>query len=107
MPKFVFVYHGGSGKMPETKEEQDAAMAAWTDWFGAMGEAVVDGGNPVGMSKTVSAEGVADDGGPNPVMGYSLVQADDMNSAVEMARGCPIIEDGGSVEVAEAIDIGM
>lgn len=103
MPKFVFAYHGG--KMPETPEEGERVMAAWTQWLQGMGTAVVDGGNPVGPSQTVSGSGVANDGGSNPLSGYSLVSADNIGKAVEMAKGCPIIEAGGSVEVAEAMEM--
>ena len=80
-------------------------MAAWQAWFGAMGDAIVDGGNPVGPSKTVSASGVADNGGSNPLSGYTLIDSADIEAAVEHAKGCPILQDGGSVEVAEAIDM--
>ena len=72
-----------------------------------MGSAVVEIGNPVGMSKTVSADGVEDNGGSNPLSGYSLVSADTIEAAVELAKGCPIVTNEGSVEVAEAIDIDM
>ncbi|MEO1168871.1 MAG: YciI family protein [Pseudomonadota bacterium] len=102
MPKYVFAYHGG--KAPESPEEGAEVMAKWNSWFETMGDAVVDGGNPVGPSKTVSAGGVAEDGGANPLSGYSIVQADTMDAAVEMAKGCPIM-DHGSVEVAEAMDM--
>lgn len=102
MPKYVFAYHGG--KAPESPEEGAEVMAKWNSWFETMGDAVVDGGNPVGPSKTVSAGGVADDGGANPLSGYSIVQAETMDAAVEMAKGCPIM-DHGSVEVAEAMDM--
>lgn len=102
MPKFMFIYHGG--KAPESPEEGAKVMEQWNNWFSSMGDAVVDGGNPAGMSKTVSADGVADDGGANPVSGYSLVNAADINAAVELAKGCPIIGEG-SVEVAEAMDM--
>jgi len=105
MPKYVFAYHGGS--MPEGEEEVARVMAAWGAWMGSMGEAIVDGGNPVGPSKTVSAGGVADDGGSNPLAGYTLVSADTIDKAVDLAKGCPIIESGGSVEVAEAIEMNM
>lgn len=98
MPNFMLAYHGG--KMPETPEEGAAVMARWENWLGGMGEAVVDGGNPVGMSKTVSASGVADDGGANPISGYSIINAPDMAAATKLAAGCPIIDDG-TVEVAE------
>ena len=44
MTNFVLLY-GGSGDMPATEEEKAAVMEAW---YGALGEAVVDGGNPFG-----------------------------------------------------------
>lgn len=103
MPKFMYIYHGG--KAPESPEEGAKVMAAWTAWFEGMGALVVDGGNPAGLSKTVSASGVAEDGGANPVSGYSLVNAADHDAAVEMAKGCPILSDGGTVEVAEAMEM--
>ena len=67
MPKFMFVYHGGS--MPETPEEGAKVMAAWEAWMGGIGSDLVDGGNPAGPSTTVSADGVVDNGGSNPVSG--------------------------------------
>ena len=100
MPKFIFAYHGG--KMPETEEEGARVMQAWQDWYATLGGAVADGGAPCGPSKTVSSGGVADDGGANPLSGYTLVNADSMEAAVEMAKGCPILEHG-TVEVAEAL----
>ena len=99
MPKFLFVYHGG--KMPETKEEGEKVMSDWMAWMGGMGDAVVDGGAPVGMSKTVFAGRVEDNGGANPTSGYGIVSADSMDAALEMAKGCPILNMEGSVEVAE------
>lgn len=103
MAQFIFAYHGGSA--PESPEEGEKVMAAWMAWFGGMGDKVVQPGNPVGMSKTVSASGVADDGGANPLSGYSVVTADSIEAACEMASGCPIIADGGSVEVAEIMEM--
>lgn len=103
MPNYLFVYHGGS--KPTDPKEMEEVMSKWGAWFGKMGEAVVDGGNPVGMSKTVTADSVRDDGGPNPTGGYSVVSAPDMDKAVEHAKGCPIFERGGHVEVAEIIEM--
>ena len=104
MAKYLFVYHGGS--KPETEDEIAKVMDAWGQWFGSMGSAVLDGGNPVGMSSTVQSDGsVVDNGGANPVSGYSLVEAADMDDALAKAKGCPIRDVGGSVEVAEAFDM--
>ncbi|MEO0403062.1 MAG: hypothetical protein AAF214_11855 [Pseudomonadota bacterium] len=104
MPKFMFAYHGGG--MPETPEEGARMMAAWNSWYADMGEALVDGGAPVGQSMTVSAGGVAGDGGANPLSGYTVVTADAIEAACDMAKGCPMIADGsGSVEVAPVIEM--
>jgi hypothetical protein len=104
MAKYLFVYHGG--KQPESKKEQAKVMAAWGQWFGSMGSAVVDGGNPVGKSSTVQSSGtVVSNGGANPVSGYSLIEAPSLNEALAKAKGCPILAAGGSVEVAEAMDM--
>ena len=45
MADYVLLYSGGT--MPETKEEQDAVMAAWNAWFGELGGTLKDGGQPV------------------------------------------------------------
>jgi len=104
MTKYIYVYHGGTA--PDSPEESQKVMAEWMAWFGEMGDAVVDGGNPLGMSKTVSAGGVSDDGGANPASGYTIVNANDMDAAVAMAKGCPMVKSGnGSVEVAECMDM--
>ncbi len=105
MAKFVFGYHGGSG-MPETPEEQKKVMGAWEAWLGSLGEAVLDPGNPFTGSRTVASDGSASDGGgANPLGGYSIVDASDLDTAVEMAKGCPGLANGGNVEVCEAIDM--
>lgn len=69
-----------------------------------MGAAVVDGGSPVGMSRTVNPDGsVMDNGGSNPASGYGLFEAADIDDAIAKAKGCPILPAGGSVELAECI----
>ena len=106
MPKYLYSYHGG-GDMPESEEEGQKIMQAWMSWFGTLGSAVVDGGNPLGATKTVLANGSAKDGGgANPVNGYSIVSAANLDEAVKMAKGCPNLAAGGSVEVGEIIEMG-
>lgn len=104
MAKYLFVYHGG--KSPESDEEMKKVMDDWGNWMGSMGSAVIDGGNPVGLSTTVHPDGsVTADGGANPVSGYGLFEADDDEDAIAKAKGCPILAAGGSVELAEAHDM--
>lgn len=103
MANYVLAYHGGG--MPETEEEGQKVMAAWEAWYGQLGPAIVDGGAPTGQSKTVSSTSVSDGGGANPLTGYTIVSANDLEGAVALAKGCPILESGGTVEVAETIDM--
>ncbi len=102
MGKYVLAYKGGG--MPETEEESARVMAAWEAWYGVLGENIVDGGNPFGQTRVVSAGGevtMAD----VPLSGYTIINAADIDAAVAAAKGCPIFEAGGTVEVAETIDM--
>lgn len=103
MATYHFAYSGG-GTMPESEAEQQAGMDAWIAWFGTLGESVVDSGNPFGPAKSVSGKGVSD-GGVSNLGGYSLVTAKDIDAAVEMAKGCPIVASGGYVDVYETFDV--
>ena len=103
MAKFVFAYRGGG--IPETEEAQKEVMDAWTGWFGQLGAAIVDGGNPFGAAKTVASDGSSSDGGQAGLSGYSIVDADSLAAAADMAKGCPVLASGGSVEVYETIDV--
>ena len=101
MPNCLLAYHGGA--MAETPEAQQAAMAAWGAWFGGLGAAVVDGGNPVTQIKVVHQGGVMDPTGER-ITGYSVLQADNIDAALKMAEGCPVLKEGGAVQVCETVN---
>jgi hypothetical protein len=101
MAKFLLSYHGGS--MGATPDEQAAEMAKWQAWFGGLGSALTDPGLPIMQARTVSSGGTADGGGSNMVTGYSIVEAADMEAAVAIARGCPLLGTGGTIEVGQTI----
>jgi hypothetical protein len=46
-----------------------------------------------------------DNGGSNPTSGYGIFEASDLDDAVAKAKGCPILPAGGSIELAEVIDM--
>lgn len=103
MTDFIFAYHGG--KRPASKEEGARHMADWHKWIEDLGDSMVNPGTPVGMSKTVSSAGVADDGGSNPLNGFSVVRADSMEDALKIAQSCPVLAVEGSIEVAEMMSM--
>lgn len=100
MAKFVYVYTGG--QMADTPAAQEEAMQAWGAWFGTLGNAITDGGNPFGASVTVSPSGITA-GGAAGAGGYSIVTADSLDDAAALTKGCPVLDGGGTVEVYEAI----
>ncbi|MEQ1768854.1 MAG: YciI family protein [Devosia sp.] len=103
MAKYIFGFHGG-GDMPADPKAAEASMARWIAWYENMGSAVIDMGTPAMSAKTVESSGkVSNGGGSNPLTGYSIIEARDIDSAVAHARGCPIYSAGGSVEVAELL----
>ena len=105
MASFVLLYTGGSN--PQTEAEQAAVMKAWTEWFGSLGSAVVDGGNPfTPMAKSIASNGKVSDG-PIGTMatGYSIIKADSLDAAVRIAKGCPQLQSGGQISVYETFPV--
>ena len=102
MATYMFAYSGGNGVAAD-EATRNAQMAKWGQWFGELGSAVVDIGAPTGTAKTVGTGGAVTDGGSHGLTGYSIVSADSLDSAVELAKGCPVLEVGGAVDVYEAI----
>jgi hypothetical protein len=103
MANYLLLYKGGG--MPETDAEREAVTAAWGAWFGELDGAVVDAGNPFGASSSVSSGGSVSEGASSGATGYSVVTADDLAGAVALAKGCPILASGGSVEVHETFEV--
>ncbi len=98
MANFVLLYQGGS--MPESPEEGARVMQAWTTWFGQLGDALIDGGNPASKWRTIAANGSVTNDASGP-SGYSIIKADSLDAAVTLAKGCPVLQGGASVQVVE------
>jgi hypothetical protein len=95
---YLLLYHGGG--MPASQEEQARVMQQWTEWFGVLGDRLVDGGNPVSQTKRIAVGGSVSDEANGPT-GYSIIKAETLDQAVELAKGCPVLQGGASIEVAE------
>ena len=73
-------------------------------WFGGLGEAVVDAGNPFGPSTSVAQNG-GGGGASSELSGYSILAAGSLADAAQLAKDCPVIAAGGSVDIYETIPI--
>jgi hypothetical protein len=101
MANYLLVFHGGS--MPESKEEGAKVMQAWTTWFGKLGGALVDAGNPASKTHEIAPDGRVSPVASGPT-GYSIIKADNIDAAVKLAKGCPVLQGGASVQVVETFE---
>jgi hypothetical protein len=98
----MFAYSGGNGVSAD-EAERNAQYAKWGRWFAKLGSALIEGGAAMGTAKTVGPDGSVSEGASRRLSGYSIVSADSIDSAVDLAKDCPVLEIGGAVDVYEAI----
>ena len=101
MPKFVLAFRGG---MPKSPEDGQKMMADWNRWMDQLGPRLVDKGAGFGKSRFLAGpdrEATAGD----PLSGYSIVEAPDIDAALGLARRNPIFALGGTIEVAECMQM--
>ena len=109
MKDFLLLFRSDFAKMAQiSPEEMQAVMKKWMDWIGGIAarNKLADRGNRLEKTgKVLKPDNVITDGPYTEVKeslgGYSIVKADSMEEAVEIAKGCPIFSVGGSVEVRE------
>jgi len=99
MPRYLLAYHGGH--VDESQEGRERVMKEFGEWFAELGPRLIDPGNPIARAATVDGGTVSDGGGSNPVSGYTVIEADDMEAAIELVKRGPIVHGGRTVEIAE------
>ena len=108
MEKFMFLFRGGENHAHNAGDSKAAMenMQTWMNWMGSLQQkGTLAGGDPLQPSgKQVTGTGkVVSDGpfteGKETVGGYLIVNAENINDAVEIAKGCPIFAENGMVEV--------
>ena len=105
MKQFVLLYTGGG--MAETDAEKAAVMRAWGEWFGSVGSNLIDNGTPfIPNVKTVASDGTITDS-PIGVLatGYTIVAAESLDHAAQIAKHCPVLQGGGKITVYEKLPV--
>ena len=98
MANFVFVYYKEKedDNAPASMEE---VMGAWNEWFGTLGDKLVDGGGPFNDNgQAVENSGVSKIEN-YPASGYSIVKAGSMDEAVELSKGCPMLRHNSTTAI--------
>jgi len=100
MKNYVYIYYNEGTAGAPTEE----VTKAWGEWFGSIGQNLVDGGNPfAGNGKAVEKSGVSDIENW-PATGYSIVKAESIDQAAQWAKGCPVLDEPkGAVRVYETM----
>jgi hypothetical protein len=112
MKEFMMIYRMASmGDYNPTPEQLQESIKQWQDWIGgiaAQGKFVST--NQLGFTgKTLKPNNVITDGPyaevKEMVGGYVIVKANDIDDAIKLAHGCPILFMGGHVEVRDIMEM--
>ena len=100
MSKFVFVYHAPAtpADAPQPSEDDmQAVMSAWTTWAEKVGTGMVDFGTPLAGGVRVTRSGTSPS--EREVVGYTILQAENMDAALDLARVHPHLDMPGGCEI--------
>jgi len=113
MSEFVFLYRGGSRE--GSPEQMQQVLQKWMAWFKDLADKghLKDRGQPLdragkvvkGAQKTVTDGPFAE--AKDVIGGYTLIEARDLDEAVELSKGCPILQREGAVEVRPVMKLNM
>lgn len=104
MEKFIYLFRGGL--TPTNNDEWQAHMQKWGAWIQNMqqsgtyvaGDPLAANGKQVNGTKKVITDGPFTEA-KEMVGGYIIVNANDIDHAVEISKDCPIFDEDGKVEV--------
>jgi hypothetical protein len=107
MEKFIYLFRGGMEMTGKSSQELQAQMQEWNNWMQNLAQkGIMVAGDPLHPEgKLVKGKKVVTDGpyteAKELVGGYIIVNAKNLDEAVEISTGCPIFNDGGTVEVRQ------
>ena len=104
MTKFIYLYRGPATPMSASTPEQGAERkAAFGAWMEKAGPALVDVGSPFGTSASVRDDGT--EGTAGDLIGYTIVEADDLAAAKALTDGLPFLSNGDGKFAVEIFEL--
>ncbi|WP_295651270.1 YciI family protein [uncultured Mucilaginibacter sp.] len=115
MNEFTFIFRNANDPDVQFSPEQmQSILTQWRDWMGSIAaqNKLASPGNRLGFdAKVLKPNDVITDGPyvemKEMVSGYIIVKTDTIEEAAELAKGCPVLKVGGSVEVRSIIPMSM
>ena len=68
---------------------------------------ITEGNKLVKDTKTVNPDRAITSGSTTSMSGYTIIEVDSMDAALEIAKACPFLDIGGSIEVSELVQMSM
>jgi len=103
MPQYIITYFGG--ERPSSPEEGKQHMSKYMDWLSSLGSAAVSPANPLKDTKTINSDGSVINGGASSMSGFTIIEVDSLDAALSIAKECPFLEIGGTLEVSELMQM--
>lgn len=103
MTNYMIAYFGGN--QPASKEEGLAQMSKWKAWIEGLGDKVVNPGTPLTGTKILTPGGVHEENDPNAMKGFAVIKAENIESAIEIARADPFLDTGGTIRVFKMMEM--
>jgi hypothetical protein len=103
MPQYMITYLGGD--KPSNPEEGKKNMSKYMDWLASLGDSAVSPANPLKNTSTVNSDGTVTTGSTTTMSGFTIIEADSLEAALLIAKACPFLDVGGSLEVSELIQM--
>ena len=97
MKKFYVIYYAPDEVAEKWASGSEEDMALWMTWAEKIGASLVNMGSPLGNGQNITSSGVTES--TKNVLGYSILQADDMDEAKGLLKGHPHLEFGKGCEI--------
>lgn len=103
MAQFIITYLGG--EPPSSPEQGQQHFAKYQQWLASLGDSAVSPMNPIKNTATVNPDGSVSSESITSMSGFTIIEADSVDAALDMAKACPFLEIGGSLEVSELVQM--
>ena len=103
MTQFVITYIGG--RQPASPEEGAKHFAKYKEWLVSLGDNAISPANPLKNTQTVNSDGSVTQGSDSSMSGFTIIESENLESAISVAQSCPFLDMEGKLEVSELIQM--
>ena len=112
MKDYLLLMRGGDARMADLNEAQTTEhMQKWGAYMERLAKkGTLTGGQPLTQEgRLVTSDAVSENvvlsDKKEAIGGYLMIKAENYNQAIEIAKGCPIFEHNGNIEIREVMEM--